>query len=237
MENLNELQQQRADLVARLETNSHTQAGGAQIEKQIARLDQLMNAPKQLAAAEVVHKDLSAQLERLAASHKLVTDRMDQLSNEAAQAIESAQLAEQQAAADIAQAVASGDDKAAKSAQQKMDAASESVRVARAGAGAGESLCRALESQASALAQQMEEVQAKATDVRNAARSAQRLMLSAEWDAAAENLAAIGAKLMVLLPDNGFHSMGPLKVPTFLTARGYPITRDDLLKMNGGKAA
>ncbi len=237
MNNLNELQQQRAALVARLETQSHTQAGVAQIEKQIAQLDQLMNAPKQLEAAEVVNKDLTAQLDRLAASHKLVTDRMDQLSNEAAQAIESALLAEQHAAADIAQAVASGDDKVAKSAQQKMDAASEAVRVARASASTGESLCRALESQATALAQQMEEVQAKATDARNAARAAQRLMLSAEWDAAAENLAAIGAKLVPLLPDYGFHGMGPLKVPTFLTVRQSHITRTDLLAIAEGKAA
>lgn len=237
MKDLNELQQQRAALVARLETQSHTQAESAQIEKQIAQLDQLMNAPKQLAAAEVANKDLTAQLERLAASHKLVTDRMDQLSNGAAQAIESALLAEQQAAADIASAVASGDDKVAKSAQQKMDAASEAVRVARTSASTGESLCRALESQSTALAQQMEDVQAKATDARNAARAAQRLMLSAEWDAAAANLAAIGAKLVPLLPDYGFHGMGPLKVPTFLTERQSHITRTDLLAIADGKAA
>lgn len=239
MKDLNELQQQRADLMARLEALDGTQDEqvAPRIEKQIAQLEQLISAPERLAAADAAEKDATAQSERLATSRKLVTDRIEQLRNDAALAIESAKFAEQGAADEIAQAVASADNKAAKIAQGKMDAASEAIRAALASANTGESLVRALEAQAAALEQQMEAAQQRSQEARTTARSAQRLMLSAEWDAAAEHLATIGAQLVNLLPSHGYYCMKALNVPMYLVQNQYPLTREDLLRMSDGKAA
>lgn len=239
MENLNELQQQRTDLVAQLEALDGTQDEqvAPRIEKQIAQLEQLISAPERLAAADAEEKDAAAQSGRLAESHKLVTDRIEQLRNEAAQAIESAQLAEQGAADEIAKAVAGGDNNAAKIAQGKMDAAGKAIRAAQTCADAGNSLIRALEAQAEALTQQMEAAQQRAQVARTNAHSAQRLMLSAEWDAAAEHLATIGAQLVNLLPNHGYYCMKALNVPMYLVKNQYPLTREDLLRMSDGKAA
>lgn len=227
----------RRALSAAIDQHNVARARAARIDKRCAHLEQLAGAAVQLVDAGTAEKAATAQAERLTASRKQVTDRLEQMQNEAGRALESARLAEQGAADEMAQAIASGDTKAAKAAQSKMDTAIEAARTARTNADAGESLARALETQAEALTQQLAEARARASEARDAGRAAQRLMLSAEWDAAVENLAAIGAELVVLLPEMGYFSMGPLKVPTFTPGGPGTITRSELLELAKGKAA
>jgi hypothetical protein len=220
-----------------IDQNNVARARAARIDKRCAHLEQLADAAVQLVDAGTAEQAATAQAERLTASRKQVLERLAQMEAEASQAIESAQFAEQSAADEMAQAIASGDNKAAKAAQSKMDTAIQAAREAQTNAAAGENLARALETQADALTQQLAEAQARASAARDAGRAAQRLILSAEWDAAAENLAAIGAELVVLLPEMGYFSMGPLKVPTFTPGGPGTITRSELLDLAKGKAA
>jgi chromosome segregation ATPase len=187
------------------------------IEQEIAYAEKVAQAEGDIArhnaetqAAEVLAASLEQQLGQL-------TARLESLRNEVRQAQEEAEQGQQEAAQAIARAAASGDGKAEKAAQAKLGQAVEAARAVGEKTRTGQIVIDALTREATALEERLSAARQQAESARLAALRATTTQLQAEWNAAAEALAAIGAQLIETTAAMGspYHGLAKLLIPTF----------------------
>lgn len=187
------------------------------IEQEIAYLEKVANAKGDIAkhtaeakAAEALAASLEQQLGQLSA-------RLEDLRNEVRQVQEDAEKGQQEAAQAIARAAACGDSKAEKAAQVKLEQAVEAARLVGEKTRTGKIVIDALSSEAAALEERLTAARQQAENSSRAALLATTTHLQAEWDAVAEELAAIGSQLVETTAAMGssYHGLAKLLIPTF----------------------
>lgn len=204
------------------------------IAAQIASIDLLIKADADSKQAAIDERAANDQVARVAASLSKVSERLDSLRAEIQQATDTAQQGEQAAAQAMAKAVGSGDDKAEKAAAAEMSAAIDAARKADEKHRASQVIISALEAEVKALGEQLEAAEGLAFKARRTVLQGSRLRLEGEWDAAAVELATIGARLKSVLNEldgphgqMAYHAFQALNIRSF-TPAGNTIAADNL---------
>lgn len=187
----------------------------------------------ELSAALLAEKAAADKVARISSSKRSVAARLEDLRTQAESTIELAESAEREAADEVALAVANGvSAEALKKTESRLADAARALVNARQKAGEGSGLLGALEAQAASLDSQLEAANGELENARNQAQAVRRSILSARWNAAVDDLAAIGAELLDVLPERGFFALKDMRVPVF----GRPsrhMGRNELLELRG----
>ncbi|WP_121347164.1 hypothetical protein [Pseudomonas aeruginosa] len=195
-----------------------------EIDKSIAYLDSLAGADDRIALAIEQEKAAAVRIASITESLERVRGHLEQMRSNTEQSLQQAKDVEVAAAQEMARATASGDKKAAKAAQAKIDAASTAAKAARASAEANAPLVAALEEEAAGLAEQLAEAHQAEQAAQEEHRDATCIRLGAEWDRAAAALGKIGTQLVA----QGMRDqLRGLKLPTFAPG-SLTITVTDL---------
>lgn len=183
-----------------------------QLDIRIAYAKKLAGADERIALATEQEKAAAVRIASITESLERVRGHLEQIQGNTEQSLQQAKDVEVAAAQEMARATASGDKKAAKAAQAKIDAAGTAAKAARASAEANAPLVAALEEEAAGLAEQLAEAHQAEQAAQVEHRDATCIRLGAEWDRAAAALAKIGAQLVA----QGMRDhLGGLKLPTF----------------------
>jgi hypothetical protein len=207
------------------------------LDIRMAYTERLVSADEQMAKALAEGKAATDQAARLRKSLGFVRERITGMQADSAQAKETAQQHEQNAANAIASATASGDGESAKEAQAMMAAAIEAGRKAEERDRTDQVLLRALETEAEALEKELAAAQQRADDAKQTAQNIERLKLHEEWNRAVEKLAAVGDRLVKAGERfTGFAGRSTLAVPTF-GPMARNLTAEELQRRMKEKAA
>jgi len=197
---------------------------------------------KALDAAAAVIATAQQKVDRLHTSRNGVTLKLDQLKADAADAVAAAKAIEQQEANTMAAAVANGADaKEIQQSEQRLAEAAAAVSSARNREQQGTAMLDALEVQAVSLAEQIETAERELGSAIARGNRVRRIVLAQEWNRELDALKVIGAELVFLLPESGFHCLKDMRIPVF-DAEGVVIWRRDvdratLLEQGGGVTA
>ncbi|MFV0455751.1 MAG: hypothetical protein ACK5NQ_12320 [Pseudomonas sp.] len=202
--------QSRIQLIA---PNDYSTGAIDRLDQQIAHLEALANADKQISKAAAEENEAANRCARLSTSISRIAQRIEDMHAAEHSAEESAQEAEREAAQAVAKATASGDEKALSAAQAKMNKAIDAVRSAKAVKESNLPLISAMDAETAALEKQLVVAQREEDTARRARRSASAIKLGNEWDQAVSVLVAIGARLIT---EGGIdYPLTKLKLPTF----------------------
>lgn len=188
------------------------------------------------AAALAILAAAKEKTDRLHAAYNGLDAKISQYAANTQTALESAKTAEQQAAADLATAIAEGaDTDGITKAEQKLAASTEKARLA-AQANSDSAVIDSLKTQQAALHEQLEAAQREQQRVQWEVDGFRREALQAAWDTAVNALLDIGAELIQVLPQNGFYHTKDMWIPTMRDGlRRY--SRDDLLTRTNNNPA
>ncbi|TKD47326.1 hypothetical protein [Azotobacter chroococcum] len=201
------------------------------IDQQIAHLERLAATDEDIARHETEAKTALERAALLERQHAQLQGRLTALRAEAKQAQEAARQGEQEAAQAIARAAASSDAKAEKTAQAKLSQAIEAARLVGEKDRTSQIVIKALEQETATLAEQLSEARQQAADAHKAALQAELHGLRGQWDAAADDLAALGARLVALDRQLGGWNAGlsKLSVPRYAPLAGS-VGLDELVR-------
>ncbi|MBG6503331.1 hypothetical protein I5I35_25680 [Pseudomonas aeruginosa] len=205
----------------------------AWLRNRIRYLEELAGADAAIAEAQASERVAAERVARIGESLSRVADQLGQMQAEEIQDAEQRQQAEQEAAQALAAATASGDSKALKAAQAKMEAAISAGRESRARQETNAPVISALDAEAEAQREQLAPAQAEQKKAAAAVNAAQRLKKGAEWDQAVAVLGEIGVGLVALGVD---YELASLDVPTFAPG-GSKVTRASLRQLMKQEAA
>lgn len=222
-----------------------------QLEREIDRLDQLIAWERDAAVAEATIKSsrkkiavAQKELVSLDGRREKIQGRLSKIAGELDELQTKAADGEKAAAQVYAAALAAGDATAEQSAQTKLERAGDLVDEAQRKAARQQPTVNALKAEAENIDQERTLARALLSEMESDQLNAVRLMLSVEWDAAAQSLIAIAARLTTASRLSGGSSTRfdalhiPLLAPTSASRSinhqevdrlADGLTRDDLL--------
>lgn len=148
-------------------------------------------ATKQIAAATKAAGALDAE-------HAKLSTKLERLRAEIAEHLGAAERDAEQAATEYVAAAAQSDERAEALAQSKLDKANEAAEAAQRKAARQSALVAAMESELAAIDGRREVERQRLNEANSQRLEAHTLKVQAEWDAAAESLVKLGAKLVAL---------------------------------------
>ncbi|MGU0835132.1 hypothetical protein ACSEN6_22530 [Pseudomonas aeruginosa] len=205
----------------------------ARLRNRIHYLEELAGADAAIAEAQASERVATERVARISESLSRVVGQLEQMQAEEILGTEQRQQAEQEAAQALAAATASGDSKALKAAQAKMEAVIAAGRESRVRQEENAPVISALDAETQAQREQLATAQAEQKKAAAAVNAAQRLKKGAEWDQAVAVLGEIGVGLVALGVD---YELASLDVPTFAPG-GSKVTRDSLRQLMKQEAA
>ncbi|MGE8111863.1 hypothetical protein [Pseudomonas sp. NPDC086566] len=193
------------------------------IDRKISYQERLADAKQTRAKARQVMSDSASTVAALSSTRVLVHERLQSIQKETELAIERAQQAELDAANLYARSVATGNSEGEKAASNDMQKASAMLIEADEHARRQELIIAALQAEIDVLDTQITTTQQQQSHAQDNALATAELTLGEEWNRLAEQLAAVGAKILAADRYRGGGSMllSGLSIPGF-----GPLSRD-----------
>ncbi|PBV23352.1 hypothetical protein IPC426_26540 [Pseudomonas aeruginosa] len=187
------------------------------IDREISYQERLADAKQARAKARQVMSDSASTVAALSSTRGLVHERLQSIQKETELAIERAQQAELDAANLYARSVATGNSEGEKAASNEMQKASAMLIQADEHARRQELIIAALQAEIDVLDTQITTAQQQQSQAQDNALAAAELTLGEEWNRLAEQLAAVGAKILAADRYRGGGSMllSGLSIPSF----------------------
>lgn len=189
----------------------------ASIDRKIQHLERLGKIDQIKADAIHAMTDAAAEVEALERKKTHLNERFQTIQSEADQALEKAQQAERDAATSYAKCLASGDVDGEKSASSEMQKAAKQLAATDEQVRRQDLILGALQVELDTLEAQITNARQRGDESKTAALSAVGFALDEEWNAATEQLLAVGARILAVSYQKGGmgdHLSG-LDVPRF----------------------
>lgn len=214
----------------------------AAIDRKLQHLERLEKIAQIKADAIKAMADANAEVEALERKKAHLGERFQAIQSEADQALEKAQQAERDAATSYAKCLASGDAEGEKSASGEMQKAAKQLATTDEQVRRQDLILGALQVEFDTLEAQITNARQRGDESKTAALSAVGFSLDEEWNAATEQLLAVGARILAVSYQKGGmgDALSGLEVPRFgpfhsrldrsdLAAEARNISLDDLL--------
>ena len=199
------------------------------LDNEIDYRERLENAEESKTQARQLMSDSASAVSMLEGKRRLLFGRLQAIQKDMELALEAARQAELDAANLYARSIASGDSKGEKAANTEMQKASNQLIEADEHARRQELLTTALQAEIDSLDAQISQAQKQGHEAQSAALFATEIALGGEWNRLAEQLAAVGARILAA----NIHRGGAGMVLTRLSIPGFgpssrELQRDDL---------
>ncbi|MEG8247928.1 hypothetical protein [Pseudomonas paracarnis] len=214
----------------------------ASIERKLQHLERLEKIDQIKADAIQAMTDATAEIEALERKKAHLSERFQTIQSEADQALEKAQQAERDAATSYAKSLASGDAEGEKSASSEMQKAAKQLATTDEQVRRQDLILGALQVELDTLDVQITNARQRGGEAKTAVLNAVGFALNEEWNAATEQLLAVGSRILAVsyLKGGMGDALSGLEVPRFgpfhsrlertdLAAVARNISLDDLL--------
>lgn len=202
----------------------------ARLDSEISYRESVANAKQAKVKAQQVMKDSASSVATLETTRRLVSERLAAIQTETDLAIKRAQQVELDAANLYARSVATGDSEGERAANHEMEKASTMLIECDEHARRQDLIVAALQTEIDALDAQIDTARQQGIEAKNDALAAMALGLGEEWNRVANQLVALGSKILAANDNRGVRSwaLGGLSIPLFgSTTR--KLTHDDIL--------
>lgn len=212
------------------------------IETKIAYLERMEQVDEIKTRSIQTMSVVAAEIEALERTRSHLGERLQSIQSDAEHSLEKAQQAERDAASLYARSLASGDSEGEKAANGEIQKAAKQLATTDEHVRRQELILVALQAELDSLEAQISNAKQRADDAKKAALSAVGLTLDEEWNAATNQLVAIGARILALdyQQGNSGYGFSNLDVPRFgpfhsdirreeLAAAARNITLEELL--------
>lgn len=213
------------------------------LERKMAHLERLSQVDQTKIESLKAMSEAATEVKELELTKMNLSARLQTIQSEAKLALEKAQQDERDAASRYARSLANGDSKAEKIATNDIQAAATQLATTDEHVRRQELIISALQSEITTIETQMSNAQQRENEAKRNALSAIALALDEEWNEAAKQLAAVGAKVLAVCYQQGGmgDALSGLEVPRFgpflsrlnrsdLTVVAREITLSSLLK-------
>lgn len=189
----------------------------ASIDRKFQHLDRLEKNVQIKADAIQAMTAATAEVETLERKKSHLNERFQTIQSEADQALEKAQQAERDAATSYAKCLASGDVEGEKSASNEMQKAAKQLAATDEQVRRQDLILGALQVELDTLEAQITNARQRGDESKTAALSAVGFELDEEWNAATEQLLAVGARILAVsyLKGGMGDALSGLEVPRF----------------------
>lgn len=189
----------------------------ASVDRKIQHLERLGKIDQIKADAIQAMTDATAEVAALERKKAHLSERFQTIQSEADQALEKAQQAERDAATSYAKSLASGDAEGEKSASGEMQKAAKQLATTDEQVRRQDLILGALQVELDTLEAQITNARQRGDESKTAALSAAGFALEEEWNAATEQLRAIGARILAVSYQKGGlgDGLSGLEVPRF----------------------
>lgn len=214
----------------------------AAIDRKIQHLERLEKNDQIKVDSIRAMSDATAEIEALERKKSHLNERFQAIQSEADQALEKAQQAERDAATSYAKCLASGDAEGEKSASSEMQKAAKQLATTDEQVRRQDLILGALQVELDTLEAQITNARQRGDESKTAALSAVGFALDEEWNAATEQLLAVGARILAVsyLKGGMGDALSGLEVPRFgpfhsrlersdLAAAAHNISLEELL--------
>jgi len=212
------------------------------LERKMAHLERLSQVDQTKSESLKTMSEAATEIKRLELTQMNLSGRLQTIQSEAKVALEKAQQDERDAASRYARSLASGDSKAEKTATNDIQTAATQLATTDEHVRRQELIISALLSELAHIETQISNTRQRENEAKKNALSAIALLLDEEWNEAARQLAAAGAKVLAVCYQQGGmgDALSGLEVPRFgpflsrlnrsdLTAAAREISLEDLL--------
>ncbi|MFJ4115658.1 hypothetical protein ACIPV9_04435 [Pseudomonas psychrophila] len=213
------------------------------LERKIAHLERLSQVDQTKSESLKTMSEAAIEIKGLEMTQMNLSARLQTIQSEAEQALEKAQQEERDAASRFARSLACGDSKAEKKATNDIQVAATQLAATDEHVRRQELIISALQSEITNIETQIYSASQRENEAKRNALSAIALALDEEWNEAAKQLAAVGAKVLAVCYQQGGmgDALSGLEVPRFgpflsrlnrsdLTVVAREITLSSLLK-------
>ncbi|MBC3338680.1 hypothetical protein HU732_20430 [Pseudomonas proteolytica] len=189
----------------------------ASIDRKVQHLDRLEKIDQIKADAIQAMTDATAEVEALERKKTHLSDRFQTIQSEADQSLEKAQQAERDAATYYAKSLASGDAEGEKSASGEMQKAAKQLATTDEQVRRQDLILSALQVELDTLEAQITNARQRADEAKTAVLNAVGFAFNEEWNAATEQLIAVGARILAVsyLKGGMGDALSGLEVPRF----------------------
>lgn len=189
----------------------------ASIDRKMQHLERLEKIDQIKADAIQAMTDATAEVEALERKKSHLNERFQTIQSEADQALEKAQQAERDAATFYAKCLASGDAEGEKSASGEMQKAAKQLATTDEQVRRQDLILGALQVELDTLDVQITNARQRGDESKTAALSAAGFALDEEWNAATEQLLAVGSRILAVsyLKGEMGDALSGLEVPRF----------------------
>ncbi|WLH79568.1 hypothetical protein PSH81_00930 [Pseudomonas sp. FP2335] len=189
----------------------------ASIDRKIQHLERLEKIGQIKADAIRAMTDATDEVEALERKKSHLDERFQAIQSEADQALEKAQQAERDAATSYARCLACGDAEGEKSASGEMQKAAKQVATTDEQVRRQDLILGALQVELDTLEAQITSARQRGDESKTAALNAVGFALDEEWNAATEQLLAVGARILAVsyLKGGMGDALSRLEVPRF----------------------
>jgi chromosome segregation ATPase len=187
------------------------------IEQKLAYLDRMERIGEIKAKSIQTMSEAAAEVEALERTRSHLSERLQAIQSEAEQSLEKAQQAERDAASLYARSLASGDSEGEKTANSEIQKAAKQLATTDEQVRRQELILTALRAELDTIETQISSAQQRENEAKKAALSAIGFALDEEWNAATEQLIAIGAKILAVSYQKGGmgDALSRLEIPRF----------------------
>lgn len=212
------------------------------LERKMAHLERLSQVDQTKSESLKAMSEAATEVNGLERTQAHLSARLQAIQSEAQQALEKAQQDERDAASRYARSLATGDSKAEKVASNDIQKAATQLATTDEHVRRQELIITALQSELANIETQISNARHRENDAKRNALSAIALALDEEWNEAAKQLAAVGAKVLAVCHQQGGmgDALSGLEVPRFgpflsklnrsdLTAAAREISLENLL--------
>lgn len=213
------------------------------LERKMAYLERLSQVDQTKSESLKTMSEAAIEIKGLEMTQMNLSARLQTIQSEAEQALEKAQQEERDAASRFARSLACGDSKAEKKATNDIQVAATQLAATDEHVRRQELIISALQSEITNIETQIYSASQRENEAKRNALSAIALALDEEWNEAAKQLAAVGAKVLAVCYQQGGmgDALSGLEVPRFgpflsrlnrsdLTVVAREITLSSLLK-------
>lgn len=170
----------------------------ASIDNKLQHLEKMEKIGQIKADAIQAMTDATAEVETLERKKSHLNERFQTIQSEADQSLEKAQQAERDAATSYAKCLASGDAEGEKTASGEMQRAAKQLATTDEQVRRQDLILSALQVELDALEAQITNARQRADEAKTAVLNAVGFALNEEWNAATEQLLAVGARILAV---------------------------------------
>ena len=187
------------------------------LERKMAHLERLSQVDQTKSESLKTMSEAATEVKGLELTQMNLSARLQNIQSEAKLALEKAQQDERDAASRYARSLANGDSKAEKIATNDIQTAATQLATTDEHVRRQELIISALQSEITTIETQIYNARQRENEAKRNALSAIALALDEEWNEAAKQLAAVGAKVLAVCYQQGGmgDALSGLKVPRF----------------------